>query len=78
MSSFFKGIFTGDFGQASRQNAAKIPKNIKSIPRLQPRRRQGGRYVLAIVLGVSIGVYAFEPLFREIGEKQKKGELTKT
>ena len=77
MSSFFKGIFTGDFGQASRQKAANIPKSLRQVPRLQPRRRQGGRYVLAVVLGVSIGVYAFEPLFREIGEKQKNGELTK-
>ena len=70
---FFKGIFTNNFGSASRTHTGNrlIPTSLKEIPRLRPRRRQGRQYAFAVVLGIAISCYTFQPLFKEFAEEQE-------
>ena len=107
MSRLLKGLFTGNFGEASRdsvnENLGKVPgrrkknrarKQISSnlqlqeiteagqkkggffsrfnYPRLRARRKRPNQYVVAVVFGISIGLYIFQPLFKEIGEQQRQ------
>ena len=107
MSRLLKGLFTGNFGEASRdsvnQNLEKVParrkknrirKKISSnlqlqeiseagekkggffsrfnYPRLRARRKRPNQYIVAVIFGISIGLYVFQPVFKEIGEQQRQ------
>ena len=107
MSRLLKGLFTGNFGEASRdsvnQNLDKVParrkknRNRKKVssnlqlqeiteagekkggffsrfnyPQLRARRKRPNQYIVAVVFGISIGLYVFQPLFKEIGEQQRQ------
>eukprot|EP00943_MAST-04B_sp_MAST-4B-sp1_P009271 g9271.t1 len=43
-----------------------------NYPKLRPRRNRPNQYIVAVVFGISIGLYVFQPLLKEIGEKQRQ------
>ena len=52
-----------------------------NYPKLRARRNRSNQYIVAVVFGISIGLYVFQPLFKEIGEQQRQemneGKLSK-
>ena len=43
-----------------------------NYPKLRSRRNRPNQYLVAVVFGISIGLYVFQPLMKEIGEKQRQ------
>ena len=108
MSNLIKGLFSGNFGEAKRENInqeldklpprrkkksqrKKISSNLQlkeiteaagkknksffsklNYPKLRSRRNRPNQYLVAVVFGISIGLYVFQPLMKEIGEKQRQ------